>query len=277
MRKPFKHKTGLWLVITVVILSIAIGIFNAASDVTFLEDAVKVVITPVQKLCTNIGNGISDFFDYFSDKEKLHEEINRLKDENAQLKVQINENEASKTENEQLRKLLNLKSGNSRFELETAEVIARDPSNWYNTLTIDKGSTDGIAVNQPVISSGNSLVGRISDVGTTWSKITLLTDPEHAVGSQILRSGEYGICEGEGNLTSDGGCRLSFISKNANIIVGDTVTTSGLGGIYPKGLVIGKIQKIRPDIQGISQYAIISPEADFKNIQAVFVIKNPKQ
>ncbi|MBR5155332.1 MAG: rod shape-determining protein MreC [Clostridia bacterium] len=274
MRKTFKNKTGFWLIVTVIILSIAIGIFNAASDVTIFEDAAEIIFTPAQKFFTNIGNGVSNFFGYFSDKDKLNDEIKRLKNENADLKKQISENEASKLENEQLRKLLNLKSNNTEFELETAQVIARSPSNWYNTLTIDKGASDGIALNQPVISAGNTLVGRISEVGTTWSKVTLLTDPEHAVGSQVLRSGEYGICEGDGSLSSDGGCRLSFVSKNANIIVGDTVITSGLGGVYPKGLVIGKIQKIRPDIQGISQYAVVSPEADFKNLQAVFVIQN---
>ncbi len=274
MRKTFKNKTGFWLIVTVVILSIALGIFNAASDVTILEDATKIIFTPVQKLFTNVGNGVSDFFDYFSNKDKLNQEINRLKNENADLKKQISENESSKLENEQLRKLLNLKSNNTEFELETAQVIARSPSNWYDCLTIDKGASDGIALNQPVISAGNTLVGRISEVGTTWSQVTLLTDPEHAAGAQVLRSGEYGICEGDGGASSDGGCRLSFVSKNANIIVGDTVITSGLGGVYPKGLVIGKIQKIRPDIQGISQYAVISPEADLKNLQAVFVIKN---
>ncbi len=277
MRRTFKHKTGFWLIITVLVLSIAIGIFNAASDVTFLENSIGVVLTPVQKVFTNVGDSVSGVFGYFADKEELRAEINRLKSENSELKAQINDNEGSKLENEQLRKLLNLKSSNTSFELETAEVIARNPSNWYNTLTIDKGAADGIATNQPVISAGNSLVGRIGEVGTTWSTVILLTDAEHAAGAQVLRSGEFGICEGEGDISSNGGCRLSFVSKNANIIVGDTVVTSGLGGIYPKGLTIGKIQKIRPDIEGISQYAVISPEADFKNLQGVFVIKNTKQ
>ncbi len=274
MRKTFKNKTGFWIIVTVILLSIAIGVFNAASDVTFIEDAIGIVVTPVQKLFTNIGNGTSDFMGYFADKKNLQKEIKRLKTENADLKIQVNENSASKIENEQLRKLLNLKSNNSEFEFIAAEVIARNPSNWYATLTIDKGADSGIALNQPVVSAGNSLVGKISEVGTTWAKVTLLTNPNHAAGALVLRSGEYGICEGEGDISSDGGCRLSFVSKNANIIVGDTVVTSGLGGVYPKGLVIGKVQKIKPDIESISQYAVISPDADFKNIQAVFVIKN---
>lgn len=275
MRNIFKNKTTLWLIVTVLILSIAIGVLNATkSEVSFVENALEIVITPVQKVFTSASNGVSNFFGYFSNKKALQAEIDSLKKENSELKQQLVKNEAAYNENEQLRKLLNLKSNNVEFEFEAAEVIARNPSNWYNSLMVDKGATDGIALNQTVVSSGNTLVGRVSEVGTTWSRITLVTDAEHAAGAQISRSGEYGICEGDTSGTSEGGCRMSFVSKNADIIVGDTVITSGLGGIYPKGLVIGKVQKIRPDIQGISQYATIKPEADFKNLKTVFIIQN---
>ncbi|MBR5614466.1 MAG: rod shape-determining protein MreC [Clostridia bacterium] len=276
MRKLFKNKAALWLIVLVIILGIAVGILNATkNDTTIFENVTNIIVTPVQKLFTNIGHGVSDFFGYFSDVDKLRTEIDALKAENSELKKEINQNESSRLENEQLRKLLNMKQGNTEFELEAASVIARNPSNWYNTFTIDKGAADGIALNQPVVASGNALVGRISEVGTTWSTVSVITDSEHAAGAQIVRSGEFGICEGDSGLAADGNLRLSFVSKNANIIVGDTVVTSGLGGIYPKGLVIGKIYKIRPDIQGISQYAVITPETDIKNLCAVFVIKNP--
>lgn len=275
MRNIFKNKASFWLIVTVLILSIAVGVLNAAkSDVSIVENALGIVITPIQKGFRSVGHGISEFFEYFSSKDKLHAEIELLKKENAELRQKVAKSESAYIENEQFRKLLNLSSGNTPFELEAAEVISRSPSNWYNILTIDKGSADGIALNQPIVSSGNVLVGRIIEVGTTWSKISLITDADHAAGAQVLRSGEYGICEGDGSLSPKGSCRLSFVSKNANIIVGDTVVTSGLGGIYPKGLILGKVQKIRPDIQGISQYAVIKPDADLKNLRAVFVIKN---
>ncbi|MBQ2932810.1 MAG: rod shape-determining protein MreC [Clostridia bacterium] len=275
MRNVFRNKTTLWLIVTVLILSIAIGVLNAAkSEVSFLENALEVVISPVQKAFTSAGHGVSNFLGYFSNKKALEEEIDLLKKENAELRQHLIKSESAYNENEQLRKLLNLKSNNTEFELEAAEVIARNPSNWYNSLTVDKGAADGIAVNQTVLSSGNTLVGRVSEVGTTWSRITLVTDPGHAAGAQISRTGEYGVCEGDTAGSSEGNCRLSFVSKNADIIAGDTVVTSGLGGVYPKGLVIGKIQKIRPDIQGISQYATVKPEADFKSLNTVFIIQN---
>ena len=275
MRKVIKNKAAFWLIVTVLILSIGIGILNAAkSDVSFAENVMEIVISPVQGVFTSAKNAVGDFFGYFSNKDKLYEEINALKAENSELKKEIARNESSYLENEQLRKLLNLKANNTGFEFETAEVIARSPSNWYNTFTINKGADNGVLLGQPVVSAGNSLVGRISEVGTTWSKVTLMTDPDHAAGAQVLRSDEYGVAEGDTSLMSEGNLRLSFVSKNADIIVGDTVITSGLGGLYPKGLIIGKVQKIRPDIQGISQYAVVKPETDFKNLRAVFVIKN---
>ncbi len=275
MRNIFKNKATAWFIITILILSIAIGALNATkSEISFAENVLETIVTPVQKVITSAQNGVSDFFGYFSSKEKMHNEIDALKEENAKLKEQIAKNETSHIENEELRKLLSLKSGNLSYELESAEVIARNPSNWYNTLTIDKGSAHGIALNQPVVTAGNVLVGRISEIGTIWSRVSLITDPGHAAGAEITRSGEFGICEGDTGLMASGSIRLSFVSKNANIIVGDTAVTSGLGGVYPKGLIIGQVQKIRPDIQGISQYAVIKPEADFDKLRAVFIIKN---
>ncbi len=275
MKRFLKNKCVLGLVILVLLLSVVIGVVNATNpDVTFVENVVQVVVTPVQKLFTNIGTGVSDFFGYFSDIDKLKDEINALKKENSQLKEELNKSEISLRENEELRKLLSLKNAYPELELETAQIIARDPSNWYNTFTIDKGAVDGINVNQPVISVDRTLVGRISEVGTTWARVITVNDPGHSAGAEIVRSGEYGIVEGEASADEGGNCRLSFVSKNANIIVGDKVVTSGMGGIYPKGLTIGKVLDIRPDLQGISQYAVISPEADIDNLKAVLIVMN---
>ncbi len=275
MKRFIKNRCVLGLVILVLILSVVIGIVNATNpDVTFVENVVQVVVTPVQKLFTNVGNGVSDFFGYFSNIDKLKDEIKTLKKENSKLKEDLNKSEISSRENEELRKLLSLKEAYPELELESAQVIARDPSNWYNTFTIDKGAVDGINVNQPVISVDRTLVGRISDVGTTWARVITINDPGHSAGAEIVRSGEYGIVEGEGSAAEGANCRLSFVSKNANIIVGDKVVTSGMGGIYPKGLTIGKVLDIRPDVQGISQYAVISPEADIDNLKAVLIVMN---
>lgn len=275
MKKLFKNRCVFGLIVVVIVLSIVIGVVNAVnSDVKFSENVFQVIVTPVQNLLTKAGNGISDFFGYFSNIDKLKDEISSLKKQNAELESELNKSEISIRENEELRKLLALKEAYSDLELETAEIVAREPINWYSTFTIDKGAVDGIAVNQAVISVDKSLVGRICEVGTTWAKVITINDPGHAAGAEVVRSGEYGIVEGDSTLAVDGNCRLSFVSKNANIIVGDKIVTSGLGGIYPKGLFVGKVMEIRPDVQGISQYAVISPEINIDDLKAVCVVKN---
>ncbi len=275
MKRFIKNKWALGLTVIVLLLSIVIGVVNALNpEVTFVENVVQVVVTPAQKLFTNMGNGIAGFFGHFTDIDKLNTEVNSLKEENARLKEELNKSEISTRENDELRKLLSLKESYPELELKGAQVIARNPSNWYGTFTIDKGTADGVSVNQPVISADRTLVGRISEVGTTWARIVTINDPAHSVGVEVVRSGEYGIVEGESSTNEGGNCRLSFISKNANIIVGDKVVTSGLGGVYPRGLTIGKVLDIRPDMQGISQYAIISPEADIENLKAVMIVVN---
>lgn len=276
MKKFFKNKGVMILISVVFILSVIIGVVNATNpNVTFIENVVQVVVTPVQKLFTNMGNGISSFFGYFSDVDKLHKEIESLKSENTKLEMDLAENEISSIENEELRKLLSLKDAYPELEFAAAQIIAREPSNWYNTFTIDKGAADGVAINQPIVSSDKTLIGRISEVGTTWARVTTLSDPGHSAGAVVVRSGEYGIIDGDSSFGGNGNFKLAFISKNADIIVGDRVITSGLGGIYPKGLNIGKVLEIRPDIQGISQYAVVAPDADIEKLRFVLVVLNP--
>ena len=275
MKSFFKNRCVFSLIIIVIVLGIFIGVFNAVKkETTVIENVTGVIITPVQQVFTKVGSGVSSFFGYFADVDELRKNNEELKSQIAELKREIRENERSKNENEELRNMLNLKSANPELDLVCAEIIARDPSNWYNTITLDKGTVEGVSINQPVITKGKVLVGRVSDVGTTWAEVTLITDPEHGAGVRIVRSDELAIIEGDGFLAKDGNCKMSFISKNSNILAGDTIETSGLGGIYPKGLMIGKVVEISPEVQGISQYAVVKPEADVNNLRTVFVVTN---
>lgn len=275
MKRFLQKRCVFSLIIVAVVLGILIGIINAVnSETTVFENVTGVILTPVQKVFSSGANSVRNFFGYFSDVGKLREENALLKDENEKLSNQIKIAESIQNENEELRKLVGLKESSPELELEAAEIVARDPSNWYNTLTVNKGTADGVAINQAVITKGKSLVGRVVDVGSTWAKVVTVIDPDHGVGVEILRSGNPAIVKGDSSLAVDGNCRMSFISKNSDITVGDTVATSGLGGIYPKGIVIGNITEMSPEIQGISQYAVVKPEADIKNLRMVYIVKN---
>lgn len=273
MKRFSKGKSITALVVVVCVLGAAAGILNAGkSETTVLENVAEVVFTPVQKLFTNIGGGISNFFGYFEKIDVLRDENAELRDEIADLKKELRASEADSRENEELRALLGVKEAHPEYSFVCAEIIARDPSNWFSMITVDKGKADGITLNQSVVGAGNALVGRVCEVGSTWSKIITITDRDHSAGAEILRSGEYAVVSGDGSLVGDGKCRLSYISKNSDVVVGDTVVTSGLGGIYPKGLLIGRITEIKPDMQGISQYAEVKPEADIENMSTVLII-----
>lgn len=275
LKNFFKNKFFLVLVIaTILIGTVSVLINTVFARSNILENSINVVITPIQKLFSGIGYSCSNFFGYFSDVDIIREENDVLNAENAELEQRVRELEALELENERLRKMLGLKETNPELDIVSAEIIAKEPSNWYNSFTIDKGTASGLSINQVVITTDKYLIGRISDIGTNWAKVITITDPEHSVGSILSRSRDLCIISGDTELNSDGYCKMSYMSKNINIIIGDYVETSGLGGIYPKGILIGKVNEIRPDLQGISQYAIVEPAANLDKITEVFVIKS---
>ena len=273
MKGFFRNKSATALITLVVILGVVIGFINASGvKISFIENIFNVIVTPMQKLITNTSNGINDFFGYFSDVDALKEENKKLKEENIGLVNKIKSIEVAEKENESLRSLLGLKKTLSEMETKAAQVVSRDPTNWFSTITVDKGTADGIVVDQAVITNNKALVGRVYEVGSNWAKIITVTDPECSAGVLIERSGEYGVTEGDASLEQDGIFKLSYISKNTNLIVGDTLVTSGLGGIFPQGLYIGKVQSVKTDIHGISQFAVVEPACDLAKLKNVLII-----
>lgn len=273
--KIFKGKPTAALITIVVVLGIIIGVINACGvKLTFIENIVNTIATPLQRVITSAGEKTNNFFGYFSEVDSIRAENKKLKEKNAELAEKLKNAELAEKENESLRSMLGLKKVLAEYDLECASLAARDPGNWFGTLTVDKGSSSGIKVDQTVISSEKTLVGRVSEVGSNWAKIVTVTDPDCSVGALIERSGEYGVTEGNAVLEQEGKCRLSYISKNTNLLVGDTVVTSGLGGIFPAGINIGKVSAIKTDMQGISQYAEIIPSCELDRLNTVFIIKN---
>ena len=274
MNRIFKNKVSV-LIALCIIFGVLIGVLNATGiKLTFFEKTVNSVVSPVQSLITGIGDKFNSFIGYFDDVDKIKEENIELKKEISELKNKLKSVELAEKENETLRSMLGLMQINTDYDIECAQIVARDPGNWFRTFTVNKGSADGVMTDQTVISSDKAIVGRVYDVGSNWAKIITVTDPEFSCGAMIERSGDFGIAEGDSLLAKDEKLKLSYISKNTNLIVGDSVLTSGLGGIFPKGLSIGKINSINTDVQGISQYAIVVPECNLDNIKEVLIIKN---
>ncbi len=271
-----EHKLLVILVSAILIAAVLIGFFAARSQngrPSAAEDAVKTAASPLQRIITNIGDGIYDLTHCFSVISDLRNENSQLKAENAELE-QVETNEELEAENRRLRQMLELRTERAEYELTAASVVANDPSNWYSTVTIDKGSKSGIDVEMPVVTGENFLVGKVTKVGTNWAEVTTLIDPSFSVGALVGDTKQLGIVGGDGELRYSYRCRASYLSRDMELSDGDLLTTSGLGGIFPSGITIGKLYDIGEDNLTASKYASVEPSANIRDLRDVFVITN---
>ncbi len=228
------------------------------------------IFSPIFKVTSKIISPVTRFFDGDS-LDKLQKENEELKLQLDELTIKYKSQEDYIKENERLKDLLNLKEAHYNKEIVTANVIALDWDNFSHTVTINRGSKDGIEVNDAVVSS-LGVIGRVSEVSGYTSTVTTLLSPSHAVGVKISRTGDLAVCQGDITLSKDKMLRLDYISGSAELIEGDIIETSGVGGVYPEGLTIGKISKISKDSSGAVSYATVEPTANLSRLYEVLVI-----
>lgn len=277
MRNFFEHHKGAVLLIgATLVIAILIGIFSALAageKASLAEGAVEGVSTPGQAVVSGTGNWFTNLFGYFGSVKALRAENEALKNSNIELDKRLRDAQGLEAENAELRAMLDLSKTEPELELLAATVIAKDPSNWYGTFTINRGTDHGVQKGQPILTANKELVGKVSRVGSDWAEVVTVLDPECGVGALVERSKEVGVLEGDSSLRLQGHCRLGYLSRDAEIEIGDYVETSGMGGVYPKGLLIGKILEIKEDNTNMSKYAIVEPLANFGNLHQVFVLR----
>lgn len=241
----------------------------------FVSNAVGVIISPVQKVISASINSTQNFFSFFFNMDEYRAENEELKHKIALLEKEIRETEELKKENTRLRSMLDMRERTVQYVTETAEVIAKDSGNWFNSFTVDKGTSDGVELYDPVITD-NGLVGYVCEAGSTYSRVISIIDSTSSVAASVKRTGDSAIVEGDLKLQEQGRCRMVYVDKESIITSGDDLETSGMGGIYPKGLYIGKVLEITDDGTGLSQQAIIDPAVDFDSVTEVFIITELK-
>lgn len=234
---------------------------------------VSIPFAPVQKVITLGANKVEDTFTFFRD-------IQAVRQENRDLKVQIDELEKEnrdlkefRQENKDLRKALNIKDQFASFEPIGANIIAKNAGNWFDTFIIDRGSNDKVTKDLPVITS-DGLVGRISEPNSVSSKVEALINRNTVISARISQKGDLVRVKGDIEYSDMGLCIMDRIPPEADIVVGDIVETSGIGGIYPRGILIGKVLEIRKADDEINKYAIIQPAVDFRRLDKVIILKN---
>lgn len=272
--KDFFRQNGLLVLAAAVLLTAIVGVtsmlLGGSSDP--LSNAVAVVATPVRNAVNGVLNWAGEVKSYLTEHDELKAEVARLEEENAQLREQAREGQDAAEENERLRQLLDLREKRRDFVFESATVTAFSSSNWESTLTISKGSNFGIEVNDCVITETGALVGVVSEVGLNWATVATVIDTSIEMGGLVARTDSAGIVEGDFDLMLQGRVKLSYLPQSTELLSGDEVLTSGKGGVYPSGLVVGTVADIRRDESGLTRYAEVVPEVALDELIQVFVI-----
>ena len=169
---------------------------------------------------------------------------------------------------------LELREQRRDLTFESAAVIDRESTNWTSALTLNRGTAHGVEKNDCVVSAEGDLVGVVSAVGYNWCTVLTVIDTDTELGARVFRTQEVAVAEGDLALMGEGKLKLSYLSADAQLLSGDVVTTSGLGGFYPGGLVIGTVESVRTGDDGLAQYAVLAPAARLGELSEVFIIKD---
>jgi len=275
--KEFFSRSWLIIVLIAVLLALVMGICSALTGgrVSPISQFVNILASPIQGLASSVSDGISGFYDKLNDYDALKEENDNLRKKLADTEKLLRDTEKATLENDQLRAALEMKARDESLTFESAEIVSRGDTNLGYTFTLDKGSTSGIAVNNCVVTA-EGMVGYVSEVGANWSIVTTVIDTGMEASAIVSRTREVASAEGDYELMRDGKFKLSYLNKDSQVVRGDTVETSGFGGLFPKGIIIGRVEEIKSEVHGITKYAILTPTVDFKNIDYVLVIKEFK-
>ena len=263
------------------VLAAAAAVMVILSLVTFfsnntnaLTNVVNVIAAPFRSASAAVSGWVDDQIRFAEDYDALQEENQALREEIAALEEELRRAREDSEENATLRELLDLREQRRDFRLESARITEADASNWASTLRLDAGTDYGVEIGDCVITAEGYLVGSITDAGSSWSTCTTLIDTQASFGAKVFRTGEVAVARGEFSRMGEGLLELQYLSGDSGARVGDLIVTSGLGGYYPSGLVIGYVREVMTGDDGLAQYAVLQPAADLDGLRQVFVVKD---
>ena len=271
MRFFFRSRKFKIALVTVILLVVFSIIANLAGGIIAPQSSfLGAISAPFQKLGSNIAGSVGDFFRKMQNNETIILENSQLTEKINELNQKIADYEKVKSENEYLKNYLEIKDKNPDFVFSSASVIARDSSDIAGGFTIDVGSLDGIKAYDPVITDAG-LVGYVSEVGISTSRVKTILDPSVSVGAIDSRSRDYGIIRGTLDLAQNSTTGMFNIQRSSLVAIGDYIVTSG-SGVFPDGLLIGKIINVSQEKYTTSLYAEVEPFVDFGKLRQVMVI-----
>ena len=259
------------IIITIIILILIVIFSNGENNTAFFENAASNLVMPIQNGLTYLKNKISGNNTFFTDINNLQSENEELKQKNSELEQSLRELENIKTENETLKEYLNLTEKYGEYSTVPGYVINKDISNYSKTIVINLGSDDGVTENMTVIAD-QGLVGYVVSVTDTTAKVQTIIDTASSVSCIMSSNDESIVCKG--TLDDNSSLRAMYIPTDSNIAQGESIETSGLGGIYPKGIHVGTVERVTNTQNLTDRYAIVKTAVDFDKLNTVLVITN---
>jgi len=227
------------------------------------------IVGSLQFISWNVKRGVIKFIEDAYETDRIRKENQELKRKVKELLFkEKNYYQEVLSSNQRLRDLLNFKQ-REPYSLIPVEVIAYAPHNYFKTVFINGGKEEGLTKGMIVVNA-QGLVGRITEVYSHRAKVLLITDERSKVGVRDQKTRDIGILQGKGQ---ERVCELKYLLTKADVKIGEKVVTSGLGGLFPKGILVGKISYIRKNPDQLFQYVEVKPMVDFEKLEELFVIK----
>lgn len=267
-------KSGRFRLLCGLLALVLVGMFLAAAMAgkqSPQSTVMGTIFSPLQSVSSKLANSLSNIWSNAAGVTPYQEQIDALKKQVADLQGQLVDYQALQKQNALYETILELKKEHEDFKFASAEVLGRDSADAYYSFTINKGSNDGIAVNDPVIYD-KYLVGVVTKVTPTTAAVRSILDSKQNVSVYESRTREAGIVTGDSGLAKDGLCRMTNLPQNTAVTQGGIICTSGVGGVFPRDLQIGTVKSVQNETVDISAYAVIEPGVDIRELRDVFVI-----
>ena len=276
-KNQFSTSNKYWLLILAIICIVLMGLSGfAESGKGPLSWAAGYTIVPMQKGINRVGMWIGDVSENFATLQEIKKENKDLKSRLEEMTTENNRLQQNSATLERYKELYKMDQNTADYPKVAANVIASENSNWFSKFTIDKGSNDGIKVDQNVL-AGSGLVGIVTQTGPTWATVRAIIDDSSNVSGMALSTSDKCIVRGDLSLIGEGKIRFEQMENNDHDVeVGEQIVTSHISDKYLQGLLIGYVSEINVDANNLTRSGYITPVVDFKNLQEVLVITTTK-
>ncbi len=237
------------------------------------QELLSVAAAPFQKVAAVVSGGVASLWEKkYTSIDDVMAENETLKAENAELRQQMVDYDRVKAENEAYKALESIQSQRPEMSYLSSFVIGRDPLDSFYGFTLDRGTLDGVAVNDAVVSDEGYLIGMVVEAGATSCKVMTTLHPNFNAAGVVSRTRDNGIVTGSSEYAADGLCVLTNLARNTLTEKSDQVVTTGLGGVFPADLLVGVVQELVPEVSGKSTIAVIKPGTDPRTVRHAFII-----